>query len=221
METTAEQTTNCNCTAQNVQIDYAKKPGFRFSWSHIAGFVIFGGMLLWALWCSSDGQLAVFIDIPSVVLTLGCASALLLATFGWQGAWQAIKSPLGGILTADEQRTAVSFFKLGAVFLLASGFIGTFIGLVAMLSNMDDPSKIGMGMAIALLTQLYAAVLAVGFYAIATLISRKERTSETLGTVARQALPMSVGTAVAGTLTCLLACFILLVSMANFDEACY
>ena len=38
--------------------------------------------------------------------------------------------------------------------------IGTLIGLVAMLSNMDDPSKIGAGMAAALLTTLYGALLA-------------------------------------------------------------
>ncbi len=42
----------------------------------------------------------------------------------------------------------------------AFGMIGTLIGLVAMLSNMDDPSKIGAGMAAALLTTLYGAFLA-------------------------------------------------------------
>lgn len=42
----------------------------------------------------------------------------------------------------------------------AFGMIGTIVGLVAMLSNMDDPSKIGPSMAIALLTTLYGAVVA-------------------------------------------------------------
>lgn len=42
----------------------------------------------------------------------------------------------------------------------AYGMIGTLIGLVAMLSNMDDPSKIGAGMAAALLTTLYGAIIA-------------------------------------------------------------
>jgi len=42
----------------------------------------------------------------------------------------------------------------------AFGMIGTLIGLVAMLSNMDDPEKIGSGMAAALLTTLYGALLA-------------------------------------------------------------
>lgn len=42
----------------------------------------------------------------------------------------------------------------------AFGMIGTLIGLVIMLQNMNDPSKIGPGMAVALLTTLYGAVLA-------------------------------------------------------------
>ncbi|MHC5112908.1 MAG: motility protein A [Planctomycetota bacterium] len=42
----------------------------------------------------------------------------------------------------------------------AFGMIGTLVGLVAMLSNMDDPSRIGAGMAAALLTTLYGALLA-------------------------------------------------------------
>ena len=42
----------------------------------------------------------------------------------------------------------------------AFGMIGTLVGLVAMLGNMEDPSKIGPSMAVALLTTLYGAVIA-------------------------------------------------------------
>ena len=42
----------------------------------------------------------------------------------------------------------------------AMGMIGTLIGLVQMLANMDDPKQIGPAMAIALLTTLYGAILA-------------------------------------------------------------
>lgn len=41
----------------------------------------------------------------------------------------------------------------------AFGMIGTLLGLVQMLKNLDDPSKIGGGMAIALITTLYGCVL--------------------------------------------------------------
>lgn len=42
----------------------------------------------------------------------------------------------------------------------AFGMIGTLVGLVQLLANMDDPSTIGPAMAIALLTTLYGAVIA-------------------------------------------------------------
>ncbi len=42
----------------------------------------------------------------------------------------------------------------------AFGMIGTLIGLVAMLTKMDDPKAIGPGMAVAILTTLYGALLA-------------------------------------------------------------
>jgi chemotaxis protein MotA len=42
----------------------------------------------------------------------------------------------------------------------AFGMIGTLLGLVMMLGNMSDPDAIGPGMAVALLTTLYGAVLA-------------------------------------------------------------
>lgn len=42
----------------------------------------------------------------------------------------------------------------------AMGLIGTLIGLVQMLGNLDDPSRIGPSMAVALLTTFYGAILA-------------------------------------------------------------
>ncbi|NQV25484.1 MAG: MotA/TolQ/ExbB proton channel family protein, partial [Rhodopirellula sp.] len=41
----------------------------------------------------------------------------------------------------------------------AFGMIGTLLGLIIMLGNMDDPAAIGPGMAVALLTTLYGALV--------------------------------------------------------------
>lgn len=64
-------------------------------------------------------------------------------------------------LLAGERHTwgAKIFSELGDV-APAMGMIGTLIGLVAMLANMEDPKSIGPAMAVALLTTLYGAVLA-------------------------------------------------------------
>lgn len=61
-----------------------------------------------------------------------------------------------------EDRHAVGKSTLDAMgrYAPSFGMIGTLIGLVAMLGNMEDPSGIGAGMAVALLTTLYGAILA-------------------------------------------------------------
>ncbi|WP_240932663.1 motility protein A [Pelagibius litoralis] len=55
----------------------------------------------------------------------------------------------------------------------AMGLIGTLVGLVQMLGNLDDPSTIGPAMAVALLTTFYGAVLAnMVFTPLATKLER-------------------------------------------------
>lgn len=41
--------------------------------------------------------------------------------------------------------------------------IGTLIGLIQMLQNLNDPSALGPGMAVAMITTLYGAILANAF----------------------------------------------------------
>ncbi len=62
----------------------------------------------------------------------------------------------------------------------AFGMIGTLIGLVLMLNNMDDPSKIAPSMAVALLTTLYGAILA-NLIALPLADKLEQRTKEELG----------------------------------------
>jgi len=55
---------------------------------------------------------------------------------------------------------AVNVLRQAAAVAPAMGLIGTLIGLVQMLGNLDDPNSIGPSMAVALLTTLYGAILA-------------------------------------------------------------
>lgn len=63
-------------------------------------------------------------------------------------------------MASERHNLAGSVFKTMADVAPAMGMIGTLIGLVAMLSNMDDPKSIGPAMAVALLTTLYGAIMA-------------------------------------------------------------
>ncbi len=63
-------------------------------------------------------------------------------------------------LAAERHETGINIFKALGDVGPAMGMIGTLIGLVQMLSAMDDPKSIGPAMAVALLTTLYGAMLA-------------------------------------------------------------
>jgi chemotaxis protein MotA len=64
------------------------------------------------------------------------------------------------VSTVQRHHKSASVLKKAAEFAPAMGLIGTLIGLVQMLGNLDDPSSIGPSMAVALLTTFYGAVLA-------------------------------------------------------------
>ncbi|NCP66218.1 MAG: flagellar motor protein PomA [Paraglaciecola sp.] len=63
-------------------------------------------------------------------------------------------------MTSERHEFGKTIFKSLGDVAPAMGMIGTLVGLVAMLSNMDDPKSIGPAMAVALLTTLYGAMLA-------------------------------------------------------------
>ncbi len=62
--------------------------------------------------------------------------------------------------TIDRHKWGAKVFSATGDVAPAMGMIGTLIGLVQMLSVMDDPKAIGPAMAVALLTTLYGAILA-------------------------------------------------------------
>jgi len=63
-------------------------------------------------------------------------------------------------INVDRHEWGQKYFMKIADMGPAMGMIGTLIGLVGMLANMDDPKTIGPSMAVALLTTLYGAILA-------------------------------------------------------------
>ena len=62
--------------------------------------------------------------------------------------------------TVERHELGASIFEALGDAAPAFGMIGTLVGLVNMLANMDDPASIGPAMAVALLTTLYGSVIA-------------------------------------------------------------
>jgi len=64
------------------------------------------------------------------------------------------------ISVEDRHKKVIGFWDMVAAMGPAWGMIGTLIGLIAMLNDMNDPSSIGPAMAVALITTLYGSLLA-------------------------------------------------------------
>ena len=65
------------------------------------------------------------------------------------------------LVSMDERHKGrIGFWENVGTMGPAWGMIGTLIGLILMLQNMDDPSSIGPSMAVALITTLYGSLLA-------------------------------------------------------------
>ena len=65
---------------------------------------------------------------------------------------------------AMRHRDGAGFYTTAAGMAPAMGMVGTVIGLVDMLGNLDDPSTLGPAMAVAFLTTLWGAFLANYFF---------------------------------------------------------
>ncbi len=71
---------------------------------------------------------------------------------------RALRSELQATLT--RHRAAADMLRRGGEVAPAMGLIGTLVGLVQMLSSLNNPTSIGPAMAVAVLATLYGAVLA-------------------------------------------------------------
>lgn len=60
----------------------------------------------------------------------------------------------------EKMKEGVKFFKQWGAYAPAFGMIGTLVGLIQLLGNMEDITKLVAGMAVALITTLYGAIAA-------------------------------------------------------------
>jgi len=102
-------------------------------------------------------NLPAMLDIPSAIITIGGALGMLL--FSGVSVGGMFSAVFTGGASAAALTDAAKAWRLAAAYLLAAGAIGTIIGLVIMLRNLDDIAMLGPGSAIAILTTLYGLIL--------------------------------------------------------------
>jgi len=78
---------------------------------------------------------------------------------------ETLEKVLDAMLANEEEKwkLEINFWDQFAALAPAYGMIGTLIGLIQMLKNLNDPSTLGPAMAVALITTLYGALIANAF----------------------------------------------------------
>ena len=132
------------------------------------GRIVFSAFLLSVLVIAAilaGGPLESFLNLPSVIITVGAICSGTIWSFPIDKITQSISDAFQGH-TPNKERSLQghSIFLAMADLAIASGLLGTVIGLVQMLQNLDDPSTIGPAMAVALLTLLYGVLLGEFFF---------------------------------------------------------
>ncbi|PCJ97552.1 MAG: biopolymer transporter ExbB [Zetaproteobacteria bacterium] len=79
-------------------------------------------------------------------------------------------------LEEERQKRAASILRRASEVAPAMGLIGTLVGLVQMLANLENPDTIGPAMAVALLTTFYGAIL--GSIIMSPLAAKIERNAD-------------------------------------------
>lgn len=119
----------------------------------LAGEVLFLGLIFSLILI--HGPLIVFIDIPSLIITIGVSSALTIISFSIRDIVQALFHAFGMEGTMDELQKSTYIWEAIARNLLLAGTIGMIIGIIQMLQSLSDPNSIGPSIAVAILTVFY------------------------------------------------------------------
>ena len=104
-----------------------------------------------------------FVNIPSVLIVFGLTFFALVASGNKIGLLLSLLTRKD--VSPDELHDASYTVFMAGRYSMSAGAVGVFIGLVLMLTNMDDPAALGPSMAICLLTALYGTILKYFIYA--------------------------------------------------------
>ncbi len=120
----------------------------------------------------------VYFDLPSFAIVPVLSSLVPCLIFGASGLRTAFSAPFAKSATKLELQTSIAFFKALGTSAWVFGLIGTIMGTVAMMYNIDDRSQIGPNMALALLTLFYA-VMVWAVIILPFTLNAKEKLAET------------------------------------------
>jgi len=128
--------------------------------TRLVGMILLFGGIAWSM--AAGGDANIFIDIPTAIFVATTVVCGLLVCCNPDDVFRAIVHGLSGqpIESPEQFARELRAMRCGHNVAWATAIIGTLIGLVITLQHMDDPSRIGPGMAVGLLCALYGVALA-------------------------------------------------------------
>lgn len=124
----------------------------------------------------TNGDLSVLVDVPGLLLVCLLTMFGLLASFGPALTIEAIAAAIRRDFPQRQRSVHVAFWKRGYVLAWTSGVVAIVCGVFLLLSNVDDPSRLGPAFGLCLLPLFWAALLAEGVFGV--LAHRLERAAE-------------------------------------------
>ena len=107
------------------------------------------------------GHLAYFIDLPSLLIVVIPTLGLAIGNFSWKTYKKTWSIPFGNPENY-EQSELIETHKcvnyMGNMFVIM-GLIGSLIGVVLILQNIDEPKMVAPAAAIAIMTLFYSVIL--------------------------------------------------------------
>ena len=107
-------------------------------------------------------RIAIFLDIPTLIILTVPSLALCLATFPPRDIGRSFAAAFTRHASTEaELRTAAVFFRSLERYILLSGFIGALIGIITILTvaELSNTEGVATGFALLLLSVFYALVL--------------------------------------------------------------
>ena len=106
--------------------------------------------------------LATFVNGPALLLVIGLVTGGLWSCFGLRNTFGALRASIAGgrVVDPDKHTLYLGVAQRGYHLAWAGGVFGTLIGIIQMLSRLEDPSMLGAGLATCLLALFYGAILA-------------------------------------------------------------
>jgi flagellar motor component MotA len=156
----------------------------------------------------------VLLNLPAAMFTVGMSFFLLLATFP-NNFVRFVTDSVLTLFTLPPKANAefADIARFGSRYVIGAGIVGSVTGLVQMLHNLDDLSGIGAGMAVCVLTVLYAVIASEFFFAF---LYKAYSEGDTAGN--RRPVPLTnIGILVFGMGTLFAACSFMMLAFSLAD----